>query len=315
MESVSLPTMFVTLTFDEEHYIENGNCDDVQEALKRQFVLFIKRFRSNLERKLNFRDSFKYYAITERGDDGRLHYHFLLFGIPFSTFKSRNKKGQLIDCVQFSEFTECIQDSWGNGFCFFEGACPENIAYVTKYLHKRLVSPDYVSIKCQGLGLSFLTDNRKEYLHKNMMTKIKIGNKEYYLPRYLKKKIFTDEELVQVNRKIEDEKFQKLMADIPSDFSQNRHYVYYPNTDKIITSCQVLHTKPAKIDSYHGVPAGSMIFNLNEFRSDFYDFIYEHDIQTDTLLAYPVTEFHQWYLLRKRYFENLKMKNIYNKRL
>lgn len=314
MESVSLPTMFVTATFDDEHYIENRECDDVQKELKRQFVLFVKRFRSNLERHLNFFEPFKYYAITERGDDGRLHYHFLLFGIPFSTFKSRNKKGQFIDCVQFSEFTECIQDSWGQGFCFFEGACPQNIAYVTKYLHKRLVSPDYVSIKSQGLGLSFLSDNRKEYLHNNMMTKIKIGNKEYYLPRYLKKKIFTDEELVQVNRKIEDEKFQKLMADVPSEFSQNRHYVYYSSTPKLLDLARDLRFGLSKLSdpdaSLHDV-----IFDMNAIRSDFYDYIFEHDVEKDTLLAYPVTEYSLWYSLRKRYFENLKMKNVYNKRL
>ena len=225
MESVSRPTMFVTFTYNQEYYLENRLIDnDIRKTLKDDWQKFLKRLRRNLEYyDLGCLD-FGCYVISERGDDGRLHFHALFFGFPYQTYPGKNAKGQRIDHIKFNKYTEIIDKSWHQGFVYYEGACPENIKYVTKYIHKRMISLDYISLKTRGLGLSYLTQNRKNYLHDNKLTRVRIANKDYFLPRYLKQKIFNEEELKEVNEKIALDKRTKIVSDIPSSFERNRHY-------------------------------------------------------------------------------------------
>lgn len=310
MESTVRPTMFVTLTFNDEHYIENRLIDnDVKKTLKVTWQKFIKRLRSNLDYYELPIKNFACYVISERGDDGRLHYHALFFGFPFQTFRSRNKKGQVVEYVKFNRYTEIIDKSWNMGYTVYEGACPENIKYVTKYLHKRMISPDYISLKTRGLGLSYLTESRKKFLHDNKHTKIKIGQKVYYLPRYIKQKIYDENELREVNAQIALEVRDKITSAVPADFIQNRHYVYYHNTLQFFNEFKDGMPPYAQYnDALKNIPFEQILQSVDES-------ILDYDEMSDSFLAIPVDDFLSWYYLRRRYLEDIKYNSVFSKRL
>lgn len=76
---------FVTLTYDDKSYIHLYNKEkDDYVADYRDLQLFLKRLRQNIYRKYNIRHEFKYLATTEYGgENGRIHYHILFFGLDF----------------------------------------------------------------------------------------------------------------------------------------------------------------------------------------------------------------------------------------
>ena len=76
LESTANPCMFVTFTYDPEHYPETPGCD-VQSVLKKSWQDFRQRFLYHLKMSSDIK-SFKYYMVSERGEDGRLHFHVLI---------------------------------------------------------------------------------------------------------------------------------------------------------------------------------------------------------------------------------------------
>lgn len=309
MEATCRPTMFVTLTYDDDHYIERRLIDnDIRNSLKVDWQKFVKRLRRHLEYRHIDDCNFGAYAISERGDDGRLHFHALFFGFPFKTFPGRNSNGQRIDHIEFNEYTQAIDKAWGQGFTFYEGSCEQNIKYVTKYIHKRMISPDYISMKTRGLGLSYLTDKMKKYLHDNGMTKVTIRNKEYYLPRYLKQKIFDEMELKEVNLRIAEEKRRKIEANIPSGFDVNRHYVTYQSLEDFLHYVNDVFASKNRDYVIRHTPYSEILSSL--------DFsLFNYDIESDTLVATPIYSYVDWFYLRQRHREIQKYKTVYNKRL
>lgn len=306
MEASGSPTMFVTFTYNPEHYVEDRLIDgDIRFSLKDDWQRFTKRLRINLERS-GYDIPWKYYVISERGDDGRLHFHALLFGFEHTCFDSVNKKGQRVQYVNFSPITDIINKSWGQGFTVFEAACPENIRYVTKYLHKRRISPDYISLKSQGLGLSYLTPNRIKHFQETETATFHLNGKQYYLPRYVKGKIFSKEQLEVVNSKIQQDKFLKDFEKVKkiqhnTDYRQfafsehdtrclknllfdNGRFQNNPRLLDVISTCNVLGIK--------------------------YD-----DVTDDMVVCYEITDPVRHYRLRQRYMDNLRMKSVFNKRL
>lgn len=317
-ESCANPCMFITFTFDDENY----NVDDLDDELRRGklkkcFQDFSKRFRSNCKYAGIDTSRFKYYAITERGDDGRLHFHVLFFGFDYKSYPSKNKKGQRIMLVEFNEITDLITKSWGNGFVFFEAVCPENIKYVTKYLHKRRISGDYISLKSNGIGLSFLDDAKKNFFYTTDQQTFKIGRKTYFLPRYLKKKIWTDEEEYKamnerLSKKIEEEERKQVEN---TQKSENRHYVICPESEQILrASCVVNDSQPTlmKVDS------GQQYFlpEIKPLVEQALGFVYDPD--DDSIQVYLCREepdIVKWNRYRLRTNENFAMKFVYNVRM
>lgn len=101
---------FLTLTFRD-------NVQDVEVANK-EFTLFIKRLKNYLKRRL------KYIGTWERQKNGSVHYHVVLFSVPY---------------IQ----SEKLSEIWGNGFIKInqiKGKVKDDAIalYITKYLVKDL---------------------------------------------------------------------------------------------------------------------------------------------------------------------------------
>lgn len=325
-EACAQPCMFITYTFDVDKYIDpetDADPDGRVAWLKRTWQLFDKRLRINLDRAgLYNKECHKYYTISERGDDGRLHFHTLFYGYNFETFKTKNKKGQWIDAVKFSQLTDLIEKSWGLGFVFFEGVHPKNIRYVTKYLHKRKISGDYISLKSQGIGLSFLDPAKVKFFKENDQTHYRIGGKIYFLPRYLKSKIWTDpDEYREMSRKLMaelEEKYAQKVRNTPG-VDQNRHYVVYGDSREILHSAWRQENLLERRHLIYG-PARDAISH-DEILPQVAEVLgYEYDPSVDDELRIWIVDevdpdIVRWHHLRDRQNENFMMKKVYDYRL
>lgn len=163
---------------------------------KRQYCPFPKIDKS----------SFRYYAVTERGSEEftqRLHVHAIIFGWP-------NNPASTLALWSF----------WPFGRIDVEPLNGTRINYVTKYIHKRVHAPEFVSLKSNGIGLSWLTDERKQSFLDRRSFAFHIDGKAYFLSAYLKKKVFTDEELLkELNAALIDEILQKRQEAAEKEFS------------------------------------------------------------------------------------------------
>lgn len=147
--------MFATLTYDDEHYEKLYNIEKNDfRANYEDYQLFIKRLRENLYRKYGKRIDFKYLVTTEYGEKkGRIHYHFLAFGLDW----------------QREEYE--VYKAWENGLTDCKPIDPSGkaISYVLKYLTKdeRRNKKDYKLEKneeayikySKGLGKGFIDEN------------------------------------------------------------------------------------------------------------------------------------------------------------
>lgn len=316
-EAQASPCMFVTLTFDPEHYNVDDPDEEVRKAnLKKCWQDFSKRFRSSCDYRGIDTSRFKYYAISERGDDGRLHFHSLIYGFEFSSFSGKNAKGQRVLYVKYNEITDLITKAWVNGFCLFEAAVPQNIEYVTKYLHKRRISGDYISLKSNRLGLAFLDDAKKNFFYQTDCQYFHIGRKKYYLPRYLKKKIWTDdEEYKQMNirlaEKIDEE--ERIKAE-NSDLNENRHYVIYEESESIIRASLSFQANQPSI--FKTETDNFYLPEIKELLDRSLGFVYDpDDDDIQVYLCRDEPDLLRWVRLRDRTNENFKMKYVYNRRL
>lgn len=116
-------SVFVTLTYDKEHYPGDGNLD-VREA-----QLFLKRLRFELQpRKI------RYYIVGEYGERrGRAHYHAILFGVSDAD-------------------KELISRAWGKGLVHVGTVTPESASYVVSYVCKGATREGHKSLKAVGLS-------------------------------------------------------------------------------------------------------------------------------------------------------------------
>lgn len=188
LESWKNPYVFFTLTYDEE------NLPLLQLPDKDAIQKFFKRFRRRLEYR-NIKQDFRYYLVSEYGDDyGRLHYHGLLFGIPFS-----------------HEIFKCFLESWPFGRVDYTAGSPKRINYVTKYLHKRFEDKKrYLSLKSNGLGACFLSP---EFIQRQRQRKTNwfwFDGRRRYLPRYLMEKVFSKDERQDIYSKSRKQQFARL---------------------------------------------------------------------------------------------------------
>jgi hypothetical protein len=122
--------LFLTLTFKD-------NVTDLYWANK-QFMLFVKRFNFRL-----FGDKLavlKFVCVPEFQARGAVHYHLLLFNVPYTPMLKR-----------------ITEDVWGLGFCWYESVRDiDNVgAYIAKYLSKSVRDSRMVGRKSyfSSLGL------------------------------------------------------------------------------------------------------------------------------------------------------------------
>lgn len=171
-ESWKNPYVFFTLTYDDE------NLPVCELPDKEEIQRFFKRFRRRLDYR-GINTPFRYYLVSEYGDDfGRLHYHGLLFGIPFSL-----------------EIFDCFLDSWKHGRVDYKAGVPKDINYVTKYLHKRFIDKEkFLSLKSKGLGSRLLSPSFIKRQRERNTNWIWYDGRKYVLPRYMMDKIFDKDE-------------------------------------------------------------------------------------------------------------------------
>lgn len=132
-------SFFVTLTYREQEGLSvSDGC-----VSKRDVQLWLKRLLKATGR------SFRYYVVGEYGDEnGRPHYHALLFGLPGGTV-------QLGTHIRTCQCVIC--KSWQAGKIFVGTVTPESVAYVVDYTIKSRESakagPGYFPYRCPEFGL------------------------------------------------------------------------------------------------------------------------------------------------------------------
>ena len=164
--STNSAASFLTLTYDNEHY--PIDCGLHKEDLQK----FFKRLRINIKRKYHeFAPKIRYYGVGEYGSrTKRSHYHAIVFGLD-------NYNDEHRDLVRKS-WTNCepwLFDKDRGRKSAMQEVTPEDIAYVTGYVQKKLsgelAKEEYgekqppFSICSQGLGLDFALKNRERLIN------------------------------------------------------------------------------------------------------------------------------------------------------
>lgn len=171
-------SVFVTLTYDEEHIPANN------EISKQELTLYLKRLRRRLEpRKI------RYYACGEYGDQTkRPHYHLIIFGLSIYEHKiTRYKKN-------FAVESGPAKDAWGKGFVVIGEVNYNTCRYTAEYIQKKLYGwkakddprQQPFALMSKGLGLSFAEKNR-DYLYNNLM--ITHQGTQMSIPKYYAQKL------------------------------------------------------------------------------------------------------------------------------
>lgn len=199
---------FITLTYDEENVIDNGQGEPT--LYKKDFQDFVKRIRHETPEKI------KYLASGEYGDQFtiRPHYHAIIFNT--------------------SE--EAIRKHWEYGFIHIGTVTEGSIAYVLKYIIKDKEVVDEKEqaflLMSKGLGKGYIeNDQVKKFMKKNLPTYItdEKGFK-YPIPRYYREKLFTEDEKKIIDRKKRDWiKSLPPVEDFKKELEEKEHKQYLHN--------------------------------------------------------------------------------------
>lgn len=113
---------FVTLTFDEENYPEDGSVS------KRDLQLFFKRLRKDNAQGI------RYFAVGEYGSNThRPHYHAIIFGSPNCIVGRSEYSKRNTSCCKICSH---IRDVWGNGQVLLGEVSVQSASYVAGYVTK-----------------------------------------------------------------------------------------------------------------------------------------------------------------------------------
>lgn len=224
-------SIFVTLTYSEE------NLPDYGSLVPKDLTLFFKRVRKEISpRKI------KYFATGEYGDKfQRPHYHSIIYGLSLRP-----------------DDTDLIKFKWPHGIVHFGTAQAESMAYVAKYIQKRLSGPagesEYAEtnrapvfkVCSQGLGKSFALKNKDNIIQNEGFT---WRGSPQGMPRYYLKIL-----------ELENTDFRKNQA-ILNDMKIVEHFthvkdttfdlLYMTESPEIVRSCYegiISHTKQRELN-------------------------------------------------------------------
>lgn len=149
-------SMFVTLTYSDEHLLKKENPESLD---KTDLQKFLKRLRKNSGMKI------KYFACGEYGEsNGRCHFHLIIFGMDFMNESHR----------------QLIKDSWP--FCEWDMMKKQSIGdvnitsirYVVSYLEKTILGKwskhAYENIEkpfhllSKGMGKEYALSHKEDFL-------------------------------------------------------------------------------------------------------------------------------------------------------
>lgn len=117
---------FVTLTYNDANLPQGGT------LVKKDFQDFMKRLRRKYGSGIRFFQCGEY-----GGDRGRPHYHAILFNHDFADKVPFSKRG---DSILYT--SEDLDALWGKGFASVGSVTPESIAYVCRYVLKKVSGKD-----------------------------------------------------------------------------------------------------------------------------------------------------------------------------
>lgn len=178
--------IFVTLTISPDYYVE---FQDRQNQYS-----FIRKFCDRWRKR--FGKAPKRFFVTELGDDtGRLHFHGIIWDVPFYT--GRYKLDNPV-----------LQDLWKYGHTWMGYVDSSTCNYITKYITKpsefdpKFIPAVFASPK---LGLSYLDSEVRDVIRRDGGLRrplIHVAKSKVVCPRYIYNKCFT-----------EDERFDKALYD------------------------------------------------------------------------------------------------------
>lgn len=182
----SIQSLFVTLTYDNDHLVVND--DDQGILVKADLQKFFKRLRKQ-------GCKVRYYAVGEYGTKfGRPHYHVILFA------------------QRPIDFTH-IQSAWNLGRIHVGTLTPASAAYTLKYVFEK--KGDY-----KGRPPPFATMSRKGGIGHWKIATLPKRNWLYHnnykkrLPRFYKDKMFSKEEKIQLREATIRESEMLIQKDI-----------------------------------------------------------------------------------------------------
>lgn len=208
---ISSSAHFLTLTYEICPSSKNG----YNTLVKKDFQDFLKRLR-----KLCPTNKLKYYACGEYGSQTqRPHYHAIILNLP----RSIGQNPQLMD------------QTWGHGHTMSVSSNQLTINYVVGYMNKGRFTPESehddrlpeFSLMSKKMGMNYLTPQMvKYYKDRRVACIVKEGGQIMSMPRYYKEKIFTKQELREINeeyRLINQIKFDEMFesASHERDFKRN----------------------------------------------------------------------------------------------
>lgn len=208
----STNALFVTLTYNDESLplsvgtTYSGERVVVPSVCKRDVQLFLKRLRSYYNS-----DSIRYFIVSEYGPSTlRPHYHGILFNIP--GFNPRNQKS-------LCKVSEIIGEKWDNGFVKCDIVNPARIGYVTKYICSTMdlpceyVKPFRLMSRRPALGISYLDRlDRIDWHKNNLACYVPDGSYKLRMPRYYKRHIFDDDEMLMIRQLADERRMQEHLA-------------------------------------------------------------------------------------------------------
>lgn len=162
-------SLFVTLTYDDEHVPEGLNVN------KRDIQLFLKRLRKNFSA-----GELRYYIVSEYGDHTfRPHYHGLFF------FQHPPQNERIL--------YDTISNAWQNGFCKYGRVELASIVYCTKYCLKKTSTPPgrvpvfrLMSKMKGGLGSFYVENMGSFHVDTGQYVSVFDNGQRTRMPRYYK---------------------------------------------------------------------------------------------------------------------------------
>lgn len=169
--------MFLTLTYAKlpENQSQKAQVEEIQK--------FNKRLRKHLER---YNVKYKYVFVSEYGyQNGRLHYHALIYGIPQELQKFIKVNKRKYKVTHLPKFSIIVEACWKKGFIKCEEARDKTGQYVAKYIGKSQ-DKETIHLKSIRMGVDEV-EQKAEELRESPQTKeihINIDGKIEIIPYY-----------------------------------------------------------------------------------------------------------------------------------
>lgn len=188
--------VFCTLTFDNDSLsrVESDPASVIRE--------FCESYRDYCRRKFpkrRKRPSLRHFFVIEYGEKrGRIHFHGLIFD-PLLTYK------ELRSLWTFGRSDFSTLDSTA-GATYVTKYITKSQSHIGKHSGKVFVSP--------GFGACYLTPESRR-LHRSSLSNsclLMINNFRYFLPRYYRNAIFSDEERKLINKQIFERQLYRVLV-------------------------------------------------------------------------------------------------------